>query len=463
MLKKLSKGCVNLMQKYLPDPFIFCIVLTIIVFILAMPLTGQGPMAMVRHWGNGVWGLLAFAMQMALVLVLGASFANAPAIKKILSSVAGVPQSPFSAIFIVTIISMVCCWLNWGFGLIVGALLAKEVAKKRNDTDYRLLIASAYTGFVVWHAGFSGSVPLALSGFAPSETVKAAANTGGAVTQAVPASTTIFAPWNILACVLIAVIVAFINAKMHPDAGEAFIVDPALLKDEEVSYKKPETPAEKLENSPILSYIIVIMGVAFLVWRIANKKFTLDLNAVNFIFLLLGIAFNVTPIGYVRAVNEAVKGAGGIILQFPFYAGIQGMMVGATAVAAGGTGLSLAAVISNALVAISTPLTFPLLTFLSAGIVNFFVPSGGGQWSVQGPIIMPAAVARGVPTSLAAMAIAWGDAWTNMVQPFWALPALGVAKLGAKDIMGYCIICLIISGIIVAGCLLLAGMGILMP
>jgi short-chain fatty acids transporter len=159
----------------------------------------------------------------------------------------------------------------------------------------------------------------------------------------------------------------------------------------------------------------------------------------------------------VRAIGKAAKEAGPILLQFPFYAGIQGLMTGATAVAAGGTGLSLAGVISNAFVSVSTQVTFPLFTFLAAGIVNFFIPSGGGQWSVQGPIMMPAGLKLGVDPAVTAMSIAWGDAWTNMVQPFWALPALGVAGLGARNIMGYCLMALLVSGLIICAMFIIAG------
>jgi short-chain fatty acids transporter len=167
--------------------------------------------------------------------------------------------------------------------------------------------------------------------------------------------------------------------------------------------------------------------------------------AYNLIFLILGIIFNRTPIGYVRAINDAAKSAGGIILQFPFYAGIMGMMT-----FAGEGGTSLAGIISDFFVNVSNQVTFPFFTFLSAGIVNFFVPSGGGQWAVQAPIVMPAGKELGLSPAISGMAIAWGDAWTNMLQPFWALPALGIAGLGARDIMGYCAIDLIVSGIIVA-------------
>jgi short-chain fatty acids transporter len=241
---------------------------------------------------------------------------------------------------------------------------------------------------------------------------------------------------------------------MHPSPDQVIVVDPKLLTEETVTYSKPVTPAEKLENSRIVSGVIAVAGVIFLVYYFATGGFNLTLNIVNFIFLILGIIFHGTPISYVRAITNAARGAAGIILQFPFYAGIMAMMTAKSAV----TGLSLAAVISNWFVAISTEVTFPLFTFLSAGIVNIFVPSGGGQWAVQGPIMMPAGAALGVDPAVTGMAIAWGDAWTNMIQPFWALPALGIAGLSARDIMGYCLITLFFSGIVVCVGFLAVGL-----
>ncbi len=450
MFKKLSNGCVNLVNRFLPDPFIFCIILTVIVFIAAIPATGTGPVEIIGAWGTGVWGLLAFSMQMALVLVLGNAFANAPAIKKVVSSIAGLAKTPTSGIVVVTFFSLIACWINWGFGLVVGAILAKEIARQVKGIDYRLLIASAYSGFVIWHAGFSGSIPLALA--TPGEEALANA-TGGAVTEAISTASTIFAPWNLIMVLVILVCLPFINAKMHPSADQVITVDPALLAEEERVYKTPETPAEKIENSVIMSAVIALAGIVYLVYYFINNGFNLTLDIVNFIFLTLGIAFHKTPIRYVNAISDAAKGAAGIILQFPFYAGIMGMM---TFSVEGGS--SLAGVISDFFVSISTTTTFPLFSFLSAGIVNFFVPSGGGQWAVQGPIMMPAGLKLGVDPSVTGMAIAWGDAWTNMIQPFWALPALGIAGLSARDIMGYCLITLFFVGIVVCGGFLIVGL-----
>lgn len=448
MFKKFTNGCVNLVQKFLPDPFIFCIILTAVVFIAAMPATGQGPLAMVLHWGDGVWSLLAFSMQMALVLVLGTALANAPAIHKVLMKMASVPKKPSHAIIMVTVVSVIASWLNWGFGLVIGAIFAKELAKQVKGVDYRLLIASAYSGFVIWHGGVSGSIPLTVA----SVTEAVTAQTGGIITESIPTSQTIFSGWNLLICLALLIALPIVNCFMHPSADKVVVISPDLLVETKNEKRKASTPAEKLEDSRIMAYLIVLLGVVYIVHHFVANGFKLDLNIVNLIFLMLGIFFHGTPMNYVHAIAEAVKGAGGILLQFPFYAGIMGMMTGA-----GESGRSLAGVISNGFVAIANRVTFPLWTFLSAGIVNFFVPSGGGQWAVQAPIMMPAGQQLGVAPNVTAMAIAWGDAWTNLLQPFWALPALGIAGLGARDIMGYCIIDLILSGIIVCVGFVLVG------
>ncbi len=442
MFKKLSKGCVSLVQKYLPDPFLFAVMLTFIVFILGIFLTGQGPLDMVLHWAGGFWNLLAFSMQMVLVLVTGHALANAPIIKKGLRKLASVAHTPTQAIFAVSFISIIACWINWGFGLVIGALYARELARQVEDVDYRLLIGAAYSGFLVWHSGISGSIPLKLATAGPG----LAKATSGIVTEVIPTSQTIFSPYNLIIVGIILFTMPFVNRAMHPSKEETISVDPELLKDDpDLPEIENPTPADKIENSVIVSMLIGAFGFVFTVYYFIQNGFSLNLNIVNFMFLFAGIILHGTPKRYIYAVKEATKGSSGIILQFPFYAGIMGMMVGANA----DTGLSLAGVISNGFVSISTPRTFPLWTFLSAGIVNFFVPSGGGQWAVQAPIMMPAAADLGVSYAKTGMAISWGDAWTNMIQPFWALPALGIAGLGARDIMGFCIVDLLYTGVII--------------
>lgn len=457
MFKKFTNGCVHIVNRWLPDPFIFCIILTIIVFVCAIPATGAihqpgGILTLLEQgWVGGVWSLLAFSMQMVLVLVLGNAFATAPAIKRMVGRIASTAKTPKRAIFIVTFISLIACWINWGFGLVVGAILAKEVARQTKGVDYRLIIAAAYSGFVVWHAGFSGSIPL---------TIASDFTAGSYSHEAIPISQTIFAPWNIIVCLIILALLPVILSKAHPAPEETVTVDPSLLEDEVAIFERPKTPAEKTENSRFLSGVIVAGGIIGLILYFIHNGANINLNTVNFIFLILGIAFHKTPIAYVRAISDAAKGAAGIILQFPFYAGIMGLMVFSFKDADGvAISNSLAGVISHFFVVISNEMTFPLFTFLSAGIVNFFVPSGGGQWTVQGPIMMPAGEEIGVSPALTGMAIAWGDAWTNMIQPFWALPALGIAGLSARDIMGYCIITLLFTGVVV--CLAFVCVGLL--
>ena len=382
--------------------------------------------------------------------------ANAPPMKRFLKLLASVAKTPTQAIILTTVVSAIACWFNWGFGLIVGALIAKEIAKSGLKVDYPLLIAAAYIGFLSWHGGMSGSVPLTIA--AAPAAGQPVANTGGALMRAVPLNETIFTWWNWLIQIGLLLVMPFVNAAMHPKGDDIKLINPELLREQEDVIPTPTTPAEKLENSHIIQYIGIVLIVVYLGRRIMSGRYVLDINGVNMIFLCLGMILWGKPILYANAIVKAAKGAGPILLQFPFYAGIQGMMVGATAVAAGGTGLSLSAVIVSAFISISTRETFPYLNWVISSIVNMFIPSGGGQWAaVQGPITMPTAVALGVDPGLAAMSYCWGDSWTNMIQPFWALPALGVAGLGARNIMGYTLMALIVSGFIIGGGMLLAG------
>jgi len=446
------KFCVRLVQRWLPEPFIFAILLTFVAAVVSMPVCHQTPIEVVEHWGGGVWNLLAFAMQMALVLVCGSALAAAPAVKRGITALARVPKSAPGAIALVTVVSALACWLNWGFGLIVGVIFAKEIARQLQGIDYRLLIASAYSGFVVWHAGLSGSIPLTMA--TPGEALTKATN--GALVEPVPVSETILDPHNLVMVLLVIVGITEANTLMHPKQG-AVTVAPALLEEESVSGKREVvsewTPAQRMEHSRVLSWMIGLLLLAYLVLRLGFRGGTLDLGAVIMLFLSLGLLLHGTPLAYVRAFGKAATGAAGIILQFPFYAGIMGIITGI-----GASGVSLGNVLAEGCINISTPVTYPLLTFLCAAVLNLFVPSGGGHWAIQAPIMFTAGADLGVDPGLTGTAIAWGDAWTNLIQPFWALPALAIAKLDAKDIMGYCLIDLLITGVVICGGLLIWAM-----
>ncbi|MBR7890223.1 TIGR00366 family protein [Marinomonas sp. A79] len=442
-LQKTSQFFVTLLQRYLPDPFIFAIVLTFVVFLFVMPATGQGPMQVVNAWAGGFWNLLSFSMQMAMVVVTGHAMASAPAFKSKLAMLAGVAKTPGQAIILVTVISAMACWVNWGFGLVVGAIFAREIASRVKGVDYRLLIASAYSGFLFWHGGLSGSIPLSIAGSGNLSKV-----TNGAVTAPIPTSETIFSTMNLAILAAMFVAIPLLNRLMHPAPQDVVTIPPELLAEKSAETEKSKaemTPAERLENSRVLSLLLGVMGFAYVIYYFINNGFALNLNIVNFTFLFSAVLLHGTPKSLLNSISQGARNCSGILLQFPFYAGIMGMMT-----ATGDSGASLAGLISQGFVSISNETTFPLFTFLSAGIVNFFVPSGGGQWAVQAPIMMPAGAALGVDAAKTAMAIAWGDAWTNMIQPFWALPALAIAGLGAKDVMGYCLMALIGSGVIIS-------------
>ena len=437
MFKKFTNGCVRIVNRWLPDPFLFAIILTIVTFVSSMIGTRQNPIELVNAWGDdgGLWGLLTFSMQMALVLVFGSAMASAKVCKRTLGAIASAAHDKKSAVLIVTFVATICCWLNWGFGLIASALLAKEVARHVKDVDYPLLIASAYSGFVIWHAGLSGSIPLLMGVSGGTEIL--------GVMYSAPTSDTIFHPANLGMCIIILLTMPLINYAMHPSKEQTILVDPTSLEEESERVYKIDTPAERIEHSSVLWIITLLLGFAYIIYYFTVNGFSLGLNIVNMIFLFIGILLHGDLRRYVDAIGDAASGAAGILLQFPFYAGIMGLMV-----AKNGDGVSLAGIIADFFVGISNDVTFPVLTFLSAGIINFFVPSGGGQWAVQAPIVMPAATEMGIEYGRAAMAIAWGDQWTNMIQPFWALPALGIAGLSARNIMGYLVVITIYVGII---------------
>jgi len=241
-------------------------------------------------------------------------------------------------------------------------------------------------------------------------------------------------------------------AFIHPKEDEIKTISPDKLKDltSEVPHEeRPANPtlAQKIDHSYTINMIFGLMGIIYLYYHFSSKGFDLNLNVVIFIFFIVGVIFHGKPINYIKAVNIAIKGAGGIALQFPLYGGIQGIMIG--------TGL--AKVIATWFVAISTQETFYMFQYWAGGVINLFVPSGGGQWAAQGPITMEATKMMGIDPIRSAMMVAWGDQWTNMIQPFWALPLLGLAGLSARDIMGYTTMALIWSGIILTAFALLVG------
>lgn len=435
IIRSTSNFFTNIVHRFLPDPLIFAILLTVLVFGMGVGITPKTTSQMVTIWGNGFWNLLAFSMQMALVLVTGHALASSGPVKSAMKSMASVANTPAQGVMLVTLVAAIASTINWGFGLVLGAMFAREVARRIPKSDYSLLIACAYIGFLTWHGGLSGSIPLI------------AATPGNPMEKTVgliPITETLLTGYNIFITVALIVTLPFLTRMMMKPESEVVPINPALLKEEESFQREisaDATFAERMEESRILAIIVATAIFAYLGIRFADKGIKIDINTVNMLFVGAGMLLHKTPMAYARAITAAAKGTAGIMIQFPFYAGIQLMMEHS----------GLGGIITNWFVDIATKDTFPLLAFLSSGLINFAVPSGGGHWVVQGPFVMPAAQALGADLGKSAMAIAYGEAWMNMAQPFWALPALAIAGLGVRDIMGYCVTALIFSGFIFVG------------
>ncbi|MEA4845798.1 MAG: TIGR00366 family protein [Clostridiaceae bacterium] len=433
--------------KYMPDPSIFAVVLTLIAFILGLLVAKQTPMDMVKHWYKGFWELLAFAMQMALIVITGSAVAEAPMIKKGIKNLAGKAKTGTQAAFMVTFVSVLVSFLHWGLSLVVGALLAKELARslriKKVPFEYGLIAAGAYVGQMTWHGMLSASIGLLIA--TPGHFLEKEIGV-------IPMSDYMFNPMNIAVTIALLVLPPIFAGMIHPKGGNVTELEEntiAVIESETGSIDEmPENPSfgDRLNHSKPLAWALCLLGFTYIIWHFATKGFNLDINMVNTIFLFLGILLHGKIANYLKAVKNATGGVSGIIFQFPLYAGIMGMVRYS----------GLVDILASGIVNISTPTTFYLWTFLSSSIVNMFVPSGGGQWTVQGPIAIQSAHMMNANIIKTCLAVAYGNTWTNMAQPFWAIALLGVTGLKAKDIMGYSIAIMLMSGFIfVLGVLLL--------
>lgn len=436
MLNRLANFFVRIVERWMPDPFLFCVLLTALAYLLALALTPTGPADLVTHWYGGLWEILPFAMQMILILLTGYTLASSAPVRRLLARIASIPRTQGSAIVLLTVAAALAALIHWGFALVASALLAKEIARKVPGCDFGFLVAGAYSGFVIWGSGLSSSIAL-VSATAGSPMNFIARYTG---VESVSLSQTLLSPMNIALVAGTLVILPVMFLLMMPRGQQIRAIDPALLSEaesESLAAQAPDnpTPAQRLERSRLVLYLIVLLGGVFLVRHFATRGFQLDLNVVILLFLVLGMALHGRPVAYVRAFNQAARVAGPLALQYPLYGGIMGMMQQS----------GLAGVISQAFVSFSTQVTFPVYCFLSAALVNLFVPSGGGQWAVQGPVMIPAAMKLGVSPTVTAMAVAFGDQTTNMLQPFWALPLLAIAGLNIRHIMGYCAMTFLLS------------------
>ncbi|PWA12051.1 short-chain fatty acid transporter [Pueribacillus theae] len=431
-MQKVTNFFTTIMRKYLPDPFVFAIGLTLLTMVLAMAVEGQGFKEVATSWGNGFWDLLAFTTQMAVILAMGYVLATAPITDKLLNKITSFVHTPKMAIIVATLVGGIGSYLNWGFGLVIGGIIAKKLATKIKGIHYPLIIAAAYSGFTFYGLGFSSSIPVLIS--TPGHPMEGDMGI-------IPLAETIFSLPMMITTIVLLVTLPLVNAMLHPKKKEDIIeFNPALYtekKEAALELTEDNTLATRLNNSRLLSYTIGIIGILYVFWYFTDGN-TLNLNIVNFIILFLGIILLGTPSKYVQSLTEGIKTISGIILQYPFYAGIMAIM------AASG----LVDTIAGGFVNFSSAETLPFWGLVSSFFINFFAPSGGGHWVVQGPFMIDAAKELGASISSTSMSVMLGNAWNDLVQPFWILPALALSKLKLKDIMGYLVMMMFYVGMI---------------
>ncbi|MBB2917575.1 MULTISPECIES: short-chain fatty acid transporter [Cupriavidus] len=442
-MNKIAGFFTELMRRYLPDPFVFAIGLTLLTMALAVLVQGQAAPAVIASWGKGFWNLLAFTTQMAVILAMGYVLATAPLTDRMLDRIVGAVHTPRTAIIVATLVGGIGSYLNWGFGLVIGGIIAKKLALKVRGVHYPLIIASAYSGFTLYGLGLSASIPVLIS--TPGHPMEKAMGV-------IPLSETIFSTPMLLTSLAVIVTLPLLNAWLHP-RHPAEVVE--IRREQEParadagpghSIGGENTLAGRLNNSRILSLAIGLCGMAYAVIYFTQGG-SLDLNLINFLILFGGVLLLGTPVNYVAKLNEGIKTISGIILQYPFYAGIMAIMAGS----------GLVDTISRVFVDIATPQTLPFWGLVSSFVINFFAPSGGGHWVIQGPFMVDAAKAINSSVSQTSMSVMLGNAWNDLVQPFWILPALALSKLNLKDVMGYTVIMMFWVGLIYIAAMLMWG------
>jgi short-chain fatty acids transporter len=429
-------------ERWVPDAFVFALAATVVVFALGVAIAGASPIELVGSWGGSFWGLAKFTLQMALIIVTGYVLASSRPVFRVIARIARLPRTARGATTMVALFAMTTSWLNWGFSLIFSAMLAKETARRRPEADYRALAASSFLGLgSIWAQGLSGSAALQMAtpGGTIPEKVREIVGRGGMVPGGmIPLRHTIFL-WQSFVCVVveIAIVLAVVwlytpppaRAKTARDLGVDLGAPPEERSD---GAPTPASirPGERLEHSPLLTLLIVALGVTYLGWYVRQARSALDavnLDTINLAFLTLGFLLHWTPARLMQAVRDATPATWGVILQFPFYAGIEGMI----------THSRLNQQIASLFVSVSTKTTFPPLVALYSTVLGVFVPSGGSKWVIEAPYVMAAAHEQQVHLGWMVCVYDLGEALANLVQPFWMLPTLALLGLKARDVMGF--------------------------
>jgi short-chain fatty acids transporter len=452
-------------ERWVPDAFVFALLATLLVIVAALAATPATIVQTVDAWGRGFWDLIPFTLQMALVIITGHVLATSPPVGRLIRTIASWPTSPRGAVALVVFFALTSSWFNWGFSLVFAAVLAIEMARRVEGVDYRALAAASMLGLgSIWAQGLSGSAALQMAtpGALQPQIRDIVAHGGLVAGGLIPFSHTIFL-WQsgVAVAVEIAVVVGVMWLATPPAGRGKTAKDLGIvLGSSDVRTMNPEpgtrNPGAYLEHSPILMWVVVLLGVAYL-WRYfaqaADPLNALNLNILNLAFLMVGFLLHGTPARLMRAVQEATPAVWGVILQFPFYAGIAGVI----------TATHLNEQVASLFVRISTPATFPPLVAVYSAVLGVFVPSGGSKWVIEAPYVMEAAHTMKVHLGWVVSAYDLGEALANLLQPFWMLPILGLFKLGARDVMGYTIVVFLALAPVVLILVTLLGMTLSYP
>ena len=435
LLARAGSRIADACERFFPDAFVFALAAIVIVFFGGIAI-GVAPAKLVGEFGGGFWSLVNFTMQMAIVIVGGFVVASSPPIAKLTARLASIPKTARGAVAFVAAFAMLSSLISWGLSLIFTGLLVREIARRADENnlrvDYRALGAAAYLGLgSVWALGLSSSAALlqATKSSIPPALLQ--------ITGVIPLTQTILLWQNLaMAAVLIAMSVAIAyfsapteeNAKTLRDLGAADVVAPEI----ESGPKPARTLAAKLEESPILTVAIAILMIAFLIMNVREKGglAALDLNNFNFAFLAAGLLLHWRPRSFLRAVTRSVPATAGVLIQFPFYGGIFGMI----------SKTPIADRLAHLFVAVTTKTTFPLVVAAYSAILGMFVPSGGGKWVVEAPYVMAAANAWHVHLGWTVQIYNAAEALPNLINPFWMLPLMGILNVRARDLAGYSIL-----------------------
>jgi short-chain fatty acids transporter len=379
-------------------------------------------------------------MQMTLIMVTGYIMVVSPVMNRLLNWVSTIPKTATGAIALTALVSMLLAWINWGLSIIGSAILVKYIARQHKDIDYRLLVAVAYFGMgCTWHAGLSASAPVLVA--TPGHFMEKEIGI-------IPLTRTIFHPFNLLTATLTLLTMTCLAAVLHPkDKTQRWIVDPKKLENVGVfvvplpELKTKFNLADFIDYRYLLNLIVGVLGLVWLFLNFSTKGWQgITINTVNFTFLTLGVLLHPSPASVLKAAAESGSTIYNIVLQFPFYSGMYGIIKGS----------GLSDVIGDAFVKIASVKTFPMIVYWYSGIVNYFVPSGGSKWAVEAPYIVDAARTLGVGFDQVVVAYAWGDMMTDLLQPFWAIPLLTAAGIEFKEILGYEMIAFLIYAVLVS-------------